>query len=162
MRWSAQGVIEAAAVERVPVAALPVDAGLAAAATRRVGDPALLPASDIERAEDLRIAELAAIVALRRHARGEPGGAPRKDLRDVRLVIGSGGVLRHAEPAAAASVLAGPLHDLAGGWPLPRQADTVVDAAYVLAAAGLLAGDFPDASRQLLHSELLSVMNRAR
>jgi hypothetical protein len=144
------------------VSPLPVDEGLEMAASRRVADPAFLPASDIERAEDLRIAELAAIVALRRHARGEPGGAPRKDLRDVRLVIGSGGVLRHAEPAGAAFVLAGPLHDLAGGWPLPRHADTVVDVAYVLAAAGLLAGDFPDASRQLLHNELLSVGDRAR
>ena len=146
----------------VPVSPLPFDDGLADAADRRVADPAFLPSSDIEHAEDLRIAELAAIIALRRHARGEPGGAPRKDLRDVRLVIGSGGVLRHAEPAAAASVLAGPLHDLAGGWPLPRHADTVVDVAYVLAAAGLLAVDFPGASRQLLHNELLSVVNRAR
>ena len=162
MRWSATGVVAAAAVERVPVSPLPVDEGLSAAASRRVADPGFLPASDVDRAEDLRIAELAAIVALRRHARGEPGGAPRKDLRDVRLVIGSGGVLRHAEPAAAASVLAGPLHDLAGGWPLPRHADTVVDVAYVLAAAGLLAEDFPDASRQLLHSELLTVADRVR
>ncbi len=162
MRWSAAGVVAAAAVERVPVSPLPVDEGLPAAASRRAADPAFLPATDMERAEDLRIAELAAIVALRRHARGEPGGAPRKDLRDVRLVIGSGGVLRHAEPAGAASVLAGPLHDLAGGWPLPRHADTVVDVAYVLAAAGLLAGDFPDASRQLLHNELLTVANRVR
>jgi uncharacterized protein (TIGR01319 family) len=162
MRWSATGVIEAATVERVPVSALPIDARLASAAARRVADPAFLPMSDGERAEDFRIAELAAIVALRRHARGEPGGAPRKDLRDVRLIIGSGGVLRHADPAAAASVLAGPLHDLAGGWPLPRQADTVVDVAYVLAAAGLLAEDFPDASRQLLHSALLNVTDRVR
>lgn len=162
MRWSATGVIEAATVERVPVSTLPIDAGLAAAAARRVADPAFLPTSDVERAEEHRIAELAAIVALRRHARGEPGGAPRKDLRDVRLVIGSGGVLRHADPATAASVLAGPLHDLAGGWPLPRHADTVVDVAYVLAAAGLLAEDFPDASRQLLHSALLNVTERAR
>jgi uncharacterized protein (TIGR01319 family) len=162
MRWSAMGVVAAAAAERVPVAALPIDVELPAAAARRVADPAFLPTSDVERAEDVRIAELAAIVALRRHARGEPGGAPRKDLRDVRLVIGSGGVLRHADPAAAVSVLAGPLHDLAGGWPLPRHADTVVDVAYVLAAAGLLAEDFPDASRQLLHGALLNVTDRAR
>jgi uncharacterized protein (TIGR01319 family) len=161
MRWSANGVVEAAAAERLPVERLPVDDRLADAAVVRVADPAFLPRTDAERAEDLRIAELAATVAFRRHARGEPGGAPRKDLRDVRLAIGSGGVLRHAAPAAAADVLAAPLHDLAGGWPLPRHADTVVDVAYVLAPAGLLAADFLKAARQLLRNQLLGVVERS-
>ena len=72
-------------------------------------------------------------------------------------MIGSGGVLRHAPAAEATKVLAGPLQDLAGGWPLPRHAEIVVDVDYVLAAAGLLASDFPDTSVQLLRNQLLSV-----
>ena len=80
------------------------------------------------------------------------GAPPRKDLRDVRLVIGSGGVLRHAAPADAATVLAGPLHDLAGGWPLPRHADAVVDVDYVLAPAGLLAVRLSGHAVELLHA----------
>lgn len=157
MRWSATGVIEAAAAERLLT---PADADLAVAADRRAADTDFLPHDVAEIAADLRIAELAAIVALRRHARGEPGAAPRKDLRDVRLMIGSGGVLRHAEAAAAAVVLGGPLRDLAGGWPLPRAAATVVDLHYVLAPAGLLAVDHPRAAFRLLRDQLLNVYTK--
>jgi uncharacterized protein (TIGR01319 family) len=156
MRWSATGVVAAAAEER-----LPVDDALTAAAGVRASRPDFLPHTDQERDDEFRIATLAATVALRRHARGEPGGTARKDLRDVRLVIGSGGVLRHAGPNAP-TILDAPLHDRAGGWPLPRHARTVVDGAYVLAAAGLLAGDYPDASRQLLRSRLLDVVDLSR
>jgi uncharacterized protein (TIGR01319 family) len=149
MRWSAGGVIDAARAEK-----LPVDDALATAAAVRSADPGFLPRTADDHAADRDLAALAAVIALRRHARGEPGGAPRKDLRDVRVVIGSGGILRHAAPADAAAVLAAPLGDLAGGWPLPRHADVVIDTAYVLAAAGLLAADFPDAARDLLRRQL--------
>ncbi len=155
MRWSATGVIDAASAEKLGV---PHD--LAMSATVRTADPDFLPTSVAERAADRDIAALAAVVALRRHARGEPGGAARKDLREVRLAIGSGGVLRHADPAEAAKVLAAPLGDLAGGWPLPRHAEAVVDSQYVLAAAGLLASDFPEIAIQLLRNQLLNVFNR--
>ncbi|HKE63449.1 MAG TPA: glutamate mutase L [Micromonosporaceae bacterium] len=174
MRWSASGVVSAATAERLlhprQVEDAPLgddrafvdDVALAAAAERRVADPDLIAPTDMERAVDRRIAELAATIALRRHARGEPGGAPRKDLRDVRLVIGSGGVLRHATDEVARAILAAPLHDVGGGWPLPRDAVTIVDTAYVLAAAGLLASDFPEASRQLLRTQLRNVVTRSR
>jgi uncharacterized protein (TIGR01319 family) len=152
MRWSATGVVDAARAEK-----LDVESWLAGAAAARVADTGFVPVTAADARADLRIAELAAVVALRRHARGEPGGAPRKDLRDVRLAIGSGGVLRHADPAGATNVLAAPLHDLAGGWPLPRHAETVVDVDYVLAPAGLLAPDFPDTAVQLLRNQLLTV-----
>jgi len=155
MRWSATGVIEAACAEK-----LPVPDGLDVAAARRAADTDFLPATAAERLEDRQIAELAAVVALRRHARGEAGGPPRKDLRDVRLAIGSGGVLRHAEPDEAAKVLAAPLSDLGGGWPLPRHAEAVVDLDYVLAPAGLLASDFPDMAVQLLRLRLLNVSKK--
>jgi MutL protein len=41
-------------------------------------------------------------------------------------------------------------HDTEGGWLLPRAPRTVVDRDYVLAAAGLLAVDHPQAARVLL------------
>ncbi|HEY1487754.1 MAG TPA: glutamate mutase L [Micromonosporaceae bacterium] len=157
MRWSATGVIEAARAEKIAV-----PDGLSSAAERRAADTDFLPSTDAERMEDRQIAEIAATVALRRHARGEPGGAPRKDLRDVRLAIGSGGVLRHADPTEAAKVLAAPLTDLAGGWPLPRNAQVEVDLNYVLAPAGLLASDFPHIAVELLRSQLLTVSGGLR
>jgi uncharacterized protein (TIGR01319 family) len=114
----------AAAAEKLPVA--PGDRGLAAAA---------------------------ATIALRRHARGYSAGPgqPRtggRDLRDVRLVVGSGGVLRHG---GGRYVLDAVLGDTAGGWAAPRAARTVVDEQYVLAAAGLLARDHPAAATGLVN-----------
>jgi uncharacterized protein (TIGR01319 family) len=155
MRWSATGVIEAARLEK-----LDLPDSLAAAATLRSSDPDFLPSTAAERGEDLSIATLAATIAFRRHARGEPGAAPRKDLRDVRLLIGSGGVLRHAPASDAARVLAAPLGDLAGGYPLPRNARAVVDMSYALAPAGLLASEHPDIAVELLQRNLLNVVEQ--
>ncbi|MEV4533921.1 glutamate mutase L [Asanoa sp. NPDC049518] len=128
-------------------------AALEAAAARRGADPGFVPDSVAERAVDRRIAALAATVAVRRHARG-PAGRIARDLRDVRLLVGSGGVLRHAAPGEAKEVLDAVLTDYAGGWPVPRAAQPVVDVSYVLAAAGLLAADHPDAARMLLDRHL--------
>jgi uncharacterized protein (TIGR01319 family) len=100
------------------------------------------------------LAAAAAVVALRRHARGHsPGpGVARtggRDLRDVRLVVGSGGVLRHG---GGGYVLQAVLADTAGGWAAPANARTVVDERYVLAAAGLLAIDHRDAATYLVNT----------
>ena len=130
MRWSAPSVVAAAARERLLRPG--EDESLAKAARMRADDPAYLPDDADAWAHEARLAELAATVAIRRHARG-------RDLRRVRLVVGSGGVLRH-QPATAASILRRVLNDHAGGWALPRTADVVVDVDYLLAPAGLLAG----------------------
>jgi uncharacterized protein (TIGR01319 family) len=124
-----------------------------------VSAPGVVAASALERlavtdGSAPALAANAAVIALRRHARGHsPGpGEPRtggRDLRDVRLVVGSGGVLRHG---GGARVLDAVLGDTAGGWPIPDRAKRVIDTEYVLAAAGLLAGDHPDAAHRLLNA----------
>ncbi|MGC5020201.1 glutamate mutase L [Micromonospora sp. DT47] len=155
MRWSAPGVVRAAAEERLLTPG--EQDTLEQAATVRAADPGFLAGTDADRADDARIAALAATVALRRHARGvATGERAGRDLRDVRLVVGSGGVLRHAPAADAAGVLAAVLGDHAGGWPLPRAARAVIDVDYVLAAGGLLAADHPQAARALLRRHLAS------
>ncbi len=155
VRWSAPGVVAAAVAERLLATGDP----LAAAAAVRAADPDMVAGTPVDLADDRRLAALAATVALRRHARGEAprAGAPRRggrDLRDVRLVVGSGGVLRHAGAADGAAVLDAALADHAGGWALPRQARTLVDTRYVLAAAGLLAAEHPVAAVGLLRRHL--------
>lgn len=163
VRWSAPGVVAAARAEKL------IDDAeaerLAVAAAARAAQPELVAG---DATVDLRLAQLAAVVAVRRHARGEAagvgggtgggvgGGLRRggKDLGGVRLVIGSGGALRHAPSRAAVAVLDAVLADHAGGWRLPKAAATRVDRAYVLAAVGLLAGDFPDAAIALARREL--------
>ncbi|HEX5596176.1 MAG TPA: glutamate mutase L, partial [Micromonosporaceae bacterium] len=133
LRWSAPGVVQAAAAERL--LADGEQASLAERATTRAADPAFIAADATEHETDLRIASLAATVALRRHARGESSGVrAARDLRDVQLLIGAGGVLRHAEAADGVAVLQTVLTDHAGGWPLPRAARPVIDVNHVLAA----------------------------
>jgi len=144
MRWSAGGVVDAAAAERL---LLPGEERiLRAVAERRHADTGFVPDTEEESGYDARLAELAVTVALRRHGRGG------KDLREVALVVGSGGVLRHGSPELRNQVLRPATHDLAGGWPVPEHARAVVDVDYVLAAAGLLASDQPETAARLLRS----------
>lgn len=147
MRWNADGVLEAAAREH-----LPTSPGLPAWTAPLPTDPGRLPTDAAEQALDLEVARLAAVVAVRRHARpAGPGEGPRP-LADVGLVVGSGGVLRHADPADADAVLAAVTTDHAGGWKVPVGARRTVDASYVLFAAGLLAGPAPRAAAALARS----------
>jgi uncharacterized protein (TIGR01319 family) len=150
LRWNAPGVVAAAVTEHL------VDAGeaerLGVAAARRAAEPALVPLDAAEATDDARLAELAVTVALRRHAR-----TIGKSLREVGLVVGSGGVLRHAAPDEARRVLVPATSDHAGGWAVPEGARTVVDSSYVLAAAGLLADDHAETAARLLQVALVGV-----
>ncbi len=152
MRWNAPGVFDAAVAEQL----LGTDDSLSAGAAVRSSDPGWLPVTPAERADELRLAASAMTIALRRHARASdpatPDGPRRsgKDLRAVRLVVGSGGVLRHADPSQAVGMLAEALADHAGGWRVPEHARVVLDSSYVLAAGGLLAQDHPQAAARLL------------
>jgi hypothetical protein len=101
----------------------------------------------------LALGEAAATVALRRHLRAEaaygPGGA---GARGVGLVVLSGGVFRHADPGAVDGVVARLAADRGGAGPVLSGTDVVVDARYVLAAAGLLVAEHPQAATGLLSS----------
>jgi hypothetical protein len=63
-------------------------------------------------------------------------------------------VLRHATDQRSVRVLGPATNDRAGGWPLPEHARIVVDRDYVLAAAGLLAQDHPEAAARLVRAGL--------
>ena len=144
MRWNAEGAVEAAASERIPVSAELPRYGVLLA-----GEPRHLPGSDQERGLDLELARVAAVVATRRHGRPGTAGETPRPLAEVRLVVGSGGVLRHAAPGDARTVLDAVLSDHAGGWRVPRHARVTVDSSYLLFAVGLLADDHPDAALRL-------------
>jgi uncharacterized protein (TIGR01319 family) len=143
VRWNAVDVVEAAARERIPVAA-----GLHRYATAVAADPAHLPRDDEDVTLDLQLATIAALVAVRRHARRAPGQSPRS-LGNVGVVLGSGGVLRHATAEQGLRVLAAVTGDHAGGWRVPRAARKGVDVAYLLFAVGLLADVSPQLARIL-------------
>jgi len=156
VRWNAVGIVDAALQEQLIDAD---EAGeLIPAASQRVADPGYLPKDENQAAVDRTLAELAATVALRRHARPYDSGSVRysgKDLRKVALVVGSGGVLRHSPPTSSVEAIARAVSDPPGGWRNPDHARVVVDTTYVLAAAGLLAGEYRTAALRLLQRQLL-------
>jgi len=148
LRWSATSTVAAAGLD-----------DLAEAAVRRHDDAGYLPDSDAERDGDERIAAAAVGLALRRHAGrsqvvvGPDGRVVErsgKDLREVDLLVGSGGVLRHGRPGVEQRVLGGSVGEVEGGWQLPVRPRVAVDRDYVLAAAGLLVGRHPEAAYQLV------------
>ena len=155
MRWSAVPTVEAARE-----AGLDISGDVVAAAERRRRDPSIVPATRSETEHDLAIASAAVHLAVRRHAgRQQVVFSPEgrlversgKDLREVDLLIGSGGVLRHNARADALRVIAAGTGDhVEGGWLVPRDPQVVIDHDYVLAAAGLLAADHPEAAYRLL------------
>ena len=129
MRWSAVSTVEEAGLAEVP--------GLAGAAARRHADPGFLPADDPEHEDEERevdevIARAAVDLALKRHAgRSKVVVSPEgrvvertgKDLREVDLLVGSGGVLRHGTDGVVRRVLAPSTGEhVAGGWQLPARA----------------------------------------
>jgi uncharacterized protein (TIGR01319 family) len=148
MRWSAVTTAEATGRE-----------DLLESARRRRDDVGFVPEDDAERDLDEELAREAAGLALRRHAgRSKVVVSPEgrviertgKDLREVGLLVGSGGVLRHGRPGVAERVFSGSVGEVEGGWQLPQHARMTVDADYVLAAAGLLAAHHRDAARLLV------------
>ena len=149
MRWSAVSTVEAADLE------------LAEAAERRRNDPGFLPDSAAEVEVDEAIARAAIGLALKRHAgrskvvlspEGRVVERTGKDLREIDLLVGSGGALRNGAAGVVDRVLLPATGEHDGGWQLPRAPRVVVDHDYVLAAAGLLFPAHPAAAYALVRA----------
>ncbi len=148
MRWSALSTVEAAGLTE-----------LAAEASRRKDEPDYLPEDDRQADIDEQIARAAVELALRRHTgrsrvvvspEGRVVERSGKDLREIDLLIGSGGLLRNGRPGVVDRVLGSSVGaDLEGGWQLPRSPRLVVDHDYAHCAIGLLAEEHPQAAYQL-------------
>ncbi|MBW8750564.1 MAG: glutamate mutase L [Propionibacteriales bacterium] len=148
MRWSAATTAAAAAEAGLDV---PADS------VRRAADPAYLPTDADETAGDEAIATAAAVLAMRRHVgrsrvvlspEGRVVERSGKDLRAVDLLVGSGGVLRAADPETGARILSAATGADPDGWQLPEAPRIVVDTDYVLAAAGLIAMSGADGAQE--------------
>lgn len=157
MRWNALGVVEAATVEHLLSGSdLP---RLRTWAARVEANLSHLPSGAGEVALDLTLARVAALTAVRRHARPAHPGDPARPLARLAHVIGSGGVLRHSSKANQENVLRAVTSDFAGGWKVPTKARTAVDSAYLLFAAGLLAdadGHGPEVAARVARRVLAS------
>ena len=155
MRWSAVSTWKAGHEAGL------LDEDLQHAAVRRTAEPSFLPTTDAEHHEDELIATTAATLALRRHAGrsrvvvGPDGRVVErtgKDLREIHLLVGSGGVLRHADAKTAERILDGVTGVSPEGWQLPEHPRVAIDRDYVLAAVGLLSERRPRAAAALARS----------
>lgn len=155
MRWSALSTWESGRAAGL------VEEDLLAGAVRRSEEPSFLPRTEAEQGEDAQIAAAAATLAVRRHVGrsrvvvGPDGRVVErsgKDLREVDLLVGSGGVLRHAPSSGVHGMLAGLVGVSPEGWQQPERPRVVVDRDYVLAAVGLLAERRPQAAALLARS----------
>jgi uncharacterized protein (TIGR01319 family) len=165
LRWNAAGIADAAEGGRLLG---PEELReLRRAAEIRAADPSFIPDDDPQTHEDVLLASIAAVIALQRHA-GElrislsPDGATLrrtgKDLRSVATLIGTGGIFAHAPQDSLSEVLRPSVWAAAGRrLLLPDRPRILVDRDYVMAAAGLLASEHPDAAAALLDQHLVLV-----
>ncbi|MDE0387869.1 MAG: glutamate mutase L [Rhodospirillales bacterium] len=166
MRWSAPGVLEADGdwLEAQVHAAAKSSDELRQACARRRREPGYLPDDPDEERIDRALATACVTHALQRHcgtlktvyvpgqgADFEQRGA---DLRDVPLVIGTGGVL--GRQAKGEAVLRAALERQAHGALTPRAPALALDRRYVLAAAGLLSTVDENGARALLADQGLA------
>jgi uncharacterized protein (TIGR01319 family) len=128
----------------------------------REEDPEWLPEDEPGEELEALLAIGCGTHALRRHcgtmllARGEKGPPTLvrdgPDLREVALLLGTGGVFAHREDGER--ILRRVLERRAPRSLAPEEPALRVDGSYVLAAAGLLATEDPAAATRLLHREL--------
>ena len=160
MRWSAPGALDTDGdwLETEVRAAGQTPEQLRRACDRRQREPDYLPDGADEDLIDRTLATACATHALRRHCgvlrtvyvpgQGTDLVQQGADLRDVPLVIGTGGMLgRHADGEA---VLRAALERRARGSLTPRAPALALDRHYVLAAAGLLSTVDEGGARALL------------
>lgn len=134
LRGAAAGVLESGQTEGIVD---PVEADLLRPTVDRMsGEIGYVPRSPGGAAEDRRLAAIAAVVAVRRHLRlrGGATGAPR-------LLVLTGGVFRRYDPAGGLAAVGATLRADPELAPVLGGAALVLDTAFTVVPAGLLAAN---------------------
>lgn len=164
LRWSAEGVVDAAAALGL-IEQANFDR-MVEAARLRTADPSFLPRTGQERDDDIELARLAAVIAVRRHAgRQKVGIGPEgvsirhegRDLREVPLVIATGGVFRSNVDVDFGTLFNQGFATFERQVLGPHKVRVVIDRRYVLGAAGLLSSSHPHAAFQLMRNQLINL-----
>jgi uncharacterized protein (TIGR01319 family) len=156
-RRSIQAGLEAASA--MPWAGADAEARFGDWVRRAVERPEILPCSDEERAFDDLLAEACLFHALLRHAGSveevwTPGGRVRvqhgKDLRPVRLVVASGGLLAHqGSVAPLLRALEAARRHCGGARLLPESPEVRVDTRHLIPLLANLAAHYPCVATEL-------------
>ena len=164
VRWNAETILELAGPAWFEAHGVEEPEALARYVATVAAAPSTLPGGESERGYDALLATFAAQTAIARHCgrRREvmlPEGPvlvqDGKDLRHLQAVVGTGGsVVAAADPHA---VLGTALRTVDPFALVPSSAERLVDADYVLYAAGLLALEHPEASVELARGSLTGV-----
>ncbi|MBI2586783.1 MAG: glutamate mutase L [Rhodospirillales bacterium] len=157
MRINAKAIAEAVGFDAIAVAADLDQARVRALFDKLTANVERLPQSDDERRLDRALAEAALRIAMTRHAgtitivqtvTGPVSIQTGKDLSDIKVLIGTGGVLAHG--AGGAAMIKCCLADPAEPHTLrPRAPDLYLDSDYLLFACGLLNDKEPEAALTL-------------
>jgi len=161
MRYSAQGVMEAAGEEALISASGATGEEIRAWIEKIKNNPGVLSRSECEESIDFALASSAIETGLIRHSgtieqvftpMGVAYQQTGKDLTRVNRLILTGGALVHfkrweemAKRAMASTLCPESL--------MPRNAEVVLDRHYILSAAGLMAKKYPEAAKTLLGKE---------
>ncbi|MGH2761691.1 MAG: glutamate mutase L [Thermoleophilaceae bacterium] len=161
VRWNAETIAELAGPHWFERHGVLDPEGLAEYVRRVAAAPATLPADETERFYDVLLATFAAQTAISRHCgihrevtlpEGSVLVQEGKDLRGVDVVLGTGGsVVAAADPPA---ILRSALAEADPFALVPWSAELMVDADYVLYAAGLLAASHPDEGAELVRCSI--------
>ncbi|MDH3413894.1 MAG: glutamate mutase L, partial [Gammaproteobacteria bacterium] len=165
MRHNARGILAEAGAKSIGAIAGIEPARVEAMVERIASDAVHLPADKEERALDFALGHAAVRISARRHAgtietvyivNGPVTVQRGKDLSGIGTIIGTGGVLAHAD--ATANILRAALADEKEPLSLrPRQSRLLLDANYLLYAVGLLASVAPEEAVRLGKAHLEDV-----
>lgn len=163
MRYSVQGILDAAGVDRVALLSGLSEERVRALVGELLLDKERLPNGDPEfEMLDFALASLAIEEAVTRHAgtvyetytmMGQTFVQEGKNLTRVKKIVVTGGSLIHT--ARTAEIAKSALYSPSRPESLrPKEAEILVDRKYILAAMGLLSTHYPEAALRIMKKEL--------
>lgn len=163
MRYSVQGIIDAAGIDRVAALSGLSKDRITAIVNEIISDKAKLPDGNAElEALDFALASLAIEEAVTRHAGtvyetytmlGQTFVQEGKNLTKVKKIVVTGGSLIHT--ARTSEIASSALYSPSRPESLrPKEADILVDRKYILAAMGLLSAYYPETALRIMKKEL--------
>jgi uncharacterized protein (TIGR01319 family) len=163
MRYSAVALLKASGAKMIADYAKASESAVNAYIEKVEGDIDYLPQTEEEAGIEIAMGKTCTRLSAERHAGyletySTPCGMTQvqtgKDLTEVKVVIGTGGVIiNNAEPEA---ILQGIEFDSANPLTLkPKNPEYLIDSQYIMASMGLLSEEYPDAALRMMKKYII-------